>query len=531
MSSSQSLTDWIKSLDIFGKPQGRIPFDLDTTLKHLSHLLPNQGPIKDFIHHNPLHGFQNLPFHEGVALASRIFGSKSYLDLAFYESQFSQGKITEDHLDFILNSQNSSKEIRESLKVELLNFKSKNENRSQNVREWGLRSYWNHHYQIDLANTSSPLIYKILSHYLDQGVAFWPFTSRKDSLWLSLKKLQEQNFFPLLPFSKNKLLEILSQNPTQAIETALTHLVGTPELFTRYLVETLLSYPGWSGMVCSLENNPSALRKPTSISLKEFLALALSVEYLIIDQEIPTERVVPNLTDFLTQNSTPIESSVSKLRPIWHEAFEWSFYDQLLRSVYHLPNHKKPPTPKAWAQAIFCIDDRECSLRRYLEMIDPGITTFGTAGFFGVDFWFLAHNELYPLQQSPVTITPKHLIRSRPKNKLEPERKVKDDILETAFGGLVKDLFLVPFLSVSALTQLVKSIFFHKSASAMASSLTQFESQVVLEFTNSDSEAVDQRFKNGFTVEEMTERVARTLRTIGLTKDFADSIYVIAHGA
>jgi uncharacterized protein YbcC (UPF0753/DUF2309 family) len=55
--------------------------------------------------------------------------------------------------------------------------------------------------------------------------------------------------------------------------------------------------------------------------------------------------------------------------------------------------------PRAVAQVVCCIDDREESLRRHIEAIDPEVETYAAAGFFGVAMAYqgLGQRETFPL--------------------------------------------------------------------------------------------------------------------------------------
>ena len=67
--STNSLT---KGVDTFNEA------DLIASLKHF---LPTQTPLKDFIHHNSLHAFQEMKFYDAIFKASKIFGFEATLPL------------------------------------------------------------------------------------------------------------------------------------------------------------------------------------------------------------------------------------------------------------------------------------------------------------------------------------------------------------------------------------------------------------------------------------------------------------------
>lgn len=75
---------------------------LAEVIEHAAHLLPEQGPITVFIHHNTLHAFEGLPFHEALAQGARIFGCQPYLSEDRYRDELSKGRIRFDELHDVL---------------------------------------------------------------------------------------------------------------------------------------------------------------------------------------------------------------------------------------------------------------------------------------------------------------------------------------------------------------------------------------------------------------------------------------------
>jgi len=76
---------------------------LVAAIEHAAHLLPTQGPITVFVHHNTLHAFEHLPFEEAVREAHHIYGAQPYLLESWYRDRLRQGRIRREDLEAVLS--------------------------------------------------------------------------------------------------------------------------------------------------------------------------------------------------------------------------------------------------------------------------------------------------------------------------------------------------------------------------------------------------------------------------------------------
>ncbi len=78
---------------------------LRRALAEAAHLLPAQGPIQVFVHHNTLHALQHLPFHDAIAQACSELETHGYLTEAEYRAEHAKGRITDEDLIAALEEQ------------------------------------------------------------------------------------------------------------------------------------------------------------------------------------------------------------------------------------------------------------------------------------------------------------------------------------------------------------------------------------------------------------------------------------------
>jgi uncharacterized protein YbcC (UPF0753/DUF2309 family) len=361
--------------------------------------------------------------------------------------------------------------------------------------------------------------------------------------------------------------------------------VGDDEL-EAYVTAELLALRGWAGIVRQIEERPDRVpARDLTVTLRGYLAVRLlceraALEYAAQQLECtsglgdlrtrlrdrlsppspPTvaERAWPlfhiaqlrGLDAPLVERWTPaqvaeVEAELRELdsvrcRRILHIAFERTIRHRLYDALMQHPGRALPEPPSF--QAVFCLDEREESIRRHLEEVEPSCETFSTAGFFNVAMYHQGATDAHPRPLCPVGIRPDHYVaevetdrdrlgaRSRRMHRrtagflgynvhVGSRLPIRGAVLMTAFGSLA----LVP-LVLRVVFPWLASRFRHAQRTSMAAAHTR------LQLDRDDRVPPAGRY-SGFTVREMADTVRRVLEDTGLAGRLAPLVLVVGHGS
>lgn len=512
-------------------------FNLDTALANIAHWLPAQGPIKDFIHHNTLHAVQHHPFHEGIAIAAKIFGARSYLPLTDYQNMFHQGRITQSAIDWAIEHSGGTPFEQDNFRNTLFEDDNTGHYPPTSLANHGIRTTWLTQLEIDLNAMVHPILFRLLGNFLDQGISRWNLSKTGEHFWKCIVRLAQNSLLPLYPFNDAAVHDLLSKKPEDVILYCLDKIVGDEQLYEQYLLEMLLAHPGWSGIVHVIEQKPNMLLARREISLKEMIAVECAIELAFLHKKkgeyFKSIAATPHKKGISLLKSTHLKPTIPLHLRIWHEAMEWSLHSELLLALKTLPsaNKKRLTTPKA--QALFCIDDRECSLRRHLEEINPAIETFGAAGFFGIDFFYQGLDDAYPVAQCPNIITPKHLIKesnsaSHSGDKTKPKKLTH---MHFTAHSMFRGWLYTQTLGIGYAVKMAWDVFRPGSKLPNIRALSEVEHHSHLHLLRESDELTPDGYLLGFSYTEMADRLSGLFRNIGLTNNFAPLIVIVAHGS
>ncbi len=78
---------------------------LTPVIDRLAYVLPAQGPISIFIHHNTLHAFEHLPFEDAVEEAATRLGREPFLAESRYRDKLASGRVRPGDVEALLVDQ------------------------------------------------------------------------------------------------------------------------------------------------------------------------------------------------------------------------------------------------------------------------------------------------------------------------------------------------------------------------------------------------------------------------------------------
>lgn len=515
-------------------------------ISQVARWVPHQGPLKDFIHHNPLHAFQNYPFREACLRASRLYGSWTFLPLSVYREFHSNGKIDARAIEStvrdstlpiarLLRSEHSPEQWPE----QLLSDRWGQYRPPPTIIESGLRSRWRSIHHLKLNHRVHPKLFRLLGQYLDQGVATGAYPLPANSFLGFIRELTKNSLLPLRPWSSASVTSLLYLPPEEIVHRVLRRFLGEgqEDYYEHYLLEMCLAHPGWSGMARELESHPEYLLEPRNISLLELSAVELMAEYAYISHDLgrdfpplinstnPPPPPLPYSDDYELGNP-PAEQAAELLQG----ALETTYRMRLMMALERPPTLHSPQAEIVSAptiQAFFCLDDREESVRRHLEAQNPAIETFGFPGFFGVDCMFQGVDDAFPSRNCPAQLHPKHLIRELRKNSRREVRSLRLHELPDHPDGLIRGFLASQTLGLGAALKLAISIFRPNLNPLTSSSLQRVDTESTLEIHASERNGY-----RGYSHKEMADRLESVLRFSGLiAKPFAKLVVFVGHGS
>jgi uncharacterized protein YbcC (UPF0753/DUF2309 family) len=340
----------------------------------------------------------------------------------------------------------------------------------------------------------------------------------------SIRTLENHSYKGI--FTSKRAVQLLQKDAS--ITELLEIVVGKEVLFEQYLFDQQFSHPGWSGMIATIESNPNSLLDSRAITFEELIKFELLLEIDTLDRKFNGNwsplglKVRENEYNLFEKVK---HSELFEVLSLWQQAFEWSFYDEVLINLKN--THETISTEIPSFQGLFCMDDRECSFRRHIEHLDTKAETFGTAAFFNFEFYFQPVNGKFYTKLCPAPVTPKYLIKEVQRKK----KQAKDLLYHKETHSLFFGWIISQTLGFSSAFKLFLNIFKPSMSPATTASFKHLhkKSKLIVENTNVNDR--EDNLQIGFTIEEMANRLEGLFKSIGLVKNFSPIVYIVGHGA
>ena len=284
-------------------------------------------PMRTFVHHNPLHSLEYLPFEETARRGKQFMGGRSYLPGTLYREYLKSGRMQPTHLDAALTPlvldqsvtigarrithqdvlraclteglcapvgeplddqlHDPSKEVIDGVAARLSaewTFPDLRkrihlivEGDQAALGRWLTLSHWcDDTFGTQIVQHINHELIKWCEAFLDEGHATWSMPERDKGLYGAWKALAAQEWSPCGIADSRRKIARLPDHPEDALLQSLDTLGIPSDLRQDYLSLQLTALPGWAGFIkWRAEERDYPWQRAYPVGLVKFLAIRL----------------------------------------------------------------------------------------------------------------------------------------------------------------------------------------------------------------------------------------------------------------
>ncbi len=293
-------------------------------------------PMRTFVHHNPLHSIEYLPFEEAVRRGKQFMGGNGYLPSHLYREYLKAGRIRSTHLDDALKPRVIDKNVSigshtvthgsvlhaclaeglcapameplddqledpdrpliatlaRKLEGVLRPFsledrirKVVDENQAALCR-WLTLSHWcDETLGTQIVQQINEQMIKWCAAFLDEGHATWTMPGREKGLYEAWKAMASHEWSPCGIKDSGRKIAQLPNYPEDALLESLDAFGIPSELLQDYLSLQLTALPGWAGFIkWRGEQREYPWQQAYPVGLVKFLAIRLWYSRELVQQ-------------------------------------------------------------------------------------------------------------------------------------------------------------------------------------------------------------------------------------------------------
>ncbi|HMU28861.1 MAG TPA: DUF2309 domain-containing protein [Nitrospira sp.] len=286
-------------------------------------------PMRTFIHHNPLHGMEDMPFPQAIKRGEHLLGGKGYLSNAIYRRFFEQGRIGLNDVSCVLAPLASDRCVtfagRELTHLELMRVSmvhglvdlpaklqdsgAAGDTALDDLLAWlgtavagtrirqpeplvpwesldllsheTLSAWCDQTLGTCIVSDINEQMIKWCSVFLDEGEASWVMPNREQTFYRAWKRLARYDAgLGLLGIQDAATkIDALGERPEEAVLSCLVDLGIPKSAWEAYFALHLSALPGWAGYIkwrAEEQHHPWQVRYP--IDLVKYLAVRLFYE-------------------------------------------------------------------------------------------------------------------------------------------------------------------------------------------------------------------------------------------------------------